>query len=122
MLDPVGLFDEDYGMGYEDVDYCLRAWQAGYEVRYAPSAQLHHHESIDARHRGRRARAAFAAGRSGTAGRTFLDERRVLTDDGQLRVVYVTEETIVGGGHRVVFEHLNGLTDRGHDAPLWTLE
>ncbi len=42
----VGLFDEDYGMGYEDVDYCLRAWQAGYEVVYAPSARLHHHESV----------------------------------------------------------------------------
>ena len=33
-------------MGYEDVDYCLRAWQAGFQVVYAPSAQLHHHESV----------------------------------------------------------------------------
>ena len=46
VLDRVGLFDEAYGMGYEDVDYCLRAWQAGYSVVYAPSAQLHHHESL----------------------------------------------------------------------------
>ena len=35
--------------------------------------------------------------------------------------MYVTQDTIVGGGHRVVFEHLNGLTERGHDAQLWTL-
>src|SRR6201999_479138 len=51
----------------------------------------------------------------------FFDERRVLTADGKLRIVYVTEDTFVGGGHRVIFEHLNGLIDRGHDAQLWTL-
>ena len=45
VLDTVGLFDEAYGMGYEDVDYCLRAWQAGYEVAYVPAARLYHHES-----------------------------------------------------------------------------
>jgi glycosyltransferase involved in cell wall biosynthesis len=45
----------------------------------------------------------------------------VQATDGKLRIVYVTESTIVGGGHRVVFEHLNGLVDRGHDAELWTL-
>ena len=114
VLDQVGLFDEAYPMGYEDVDYCLRAWQAGYEVLYAPSAQLHHHESLT--------RGTEVGDRERTSQRVFwerwaafIDERRVLTADGQLRVVYVTEDTIVGGGHRVIFEHLNGLTDRGHD-------
>jgi glycosyltransferase involved in cell wall biosynthesis len=38
-----------------------------------------------------------------------------------LRVVYVTQDTFVAGGLRVVFEHLNGLTERGHDVELWTL-
>jgi glycosyltransferase involved in cell wall biosynthesis len=51
----------------------------------------------------------------------FLDERRVLSDDGRLRVVYVANDTVVGGGNRVIFEHLNGLVERGHDAQLWTL-
>ena len=27
--DAIGLFDESYPMAYEDVDFCLRAWQAG---------------------------------------------------------------------------------------------
>ena len=30
LLDRVGAFDERYPMAYEDVDLCLRAWQAGY--------------------------------------------------------------------------------------------
>ena len=120
VLDQVGVFDEDYGMGYEDVDYCLRAWQAGFQVVYAPSAQLHHHESItrgtEVGERERKSQRVFWK-RWGS----FLDERQVLTEDGKLRVVYVTENTVVGGGHRDVFEHLNGLIERGHDAQLWTL-
>jgi glycosyltransferase involved in cell wall biosynthesis len=35
--------------------------------------------------------------------------------------VYVTEDTGVGGGHRDIFEHLNGLADRGHEVALFTL-
>ncbi len=120
MLDRVGLFDEQYGMGYEDVDYCLRAWQAGYEVLYAPSARLHHHESItrgtSVGERELKSQHVFWR-RWGT----FLDERPVLNDDGRLRVVYVVHDTKVFGGLRLVFEQLNGLTERGHDAELWTL-
>ena len=120
VLEQVGLFDEEYGMGYEDVDYCLRAWQAGYQVMYAPSARLHHHESItrgtSVGEREHRSQRVFWR-RWGA----FLDERRVLTDDGRLRVVYVANDTVVGGGNRVIFEHLNGLIEHGHDAQLWTL-
>ena len=39
----------------------------------------------------------------------------------RLRIVYVTEDTGVGGGHRDIFEHLNRLADRGHDVALYTL-
>ncbi len=119
-LDRVGLFDEAYPIGYEDVDYCLRAWQAGFQVAYAPSARLHHHESLtrgtEVGERERRSQHVFWKRWA-----SFFDERNVLTDDGRLRVVYVTENTAVGGGHRVVFEHLNGLADRGHQVELWTL-
>jgi GT2 family glycosyltransferase len=120
VLDRVGLFDEEYGMGFEDVDYCLRAWQAGYEVLYTPSARLHHHESItrgtSVGERERKSQRVFWR-RWGS----FFDERAVLTDDGRLRVVYVVQDTRVFGGLRVVFEQLNGLIERGHDAELWTL-
>ena len=51
----------------------------------------------------------------------FFDARDVRTRGGQLRVVYVTEGTGVGGGHRDIFEHLNRLLDRGHEVALYTL-
>ena len=44
-LDAVGLFDEAYGMAYEDVDYCLRVWESGRRVVFAPAATLTHFES-----------------------------------------------------------------------------
>ena len=40
---------------------------------------------------------------------------------GRLRIVYVTEDTGIGGGHRDIFEHLSRLADRGHDVALYTL-
>jgi len=52
---------------------------------------------------------------------SWLDERAVRTPDGALRIVYVTEDTGVGGGHRDVFEHLNRLQARGHSVSLYTL-
>jgi GT2 family glycosyltransferase len=38
-------FDEGLGMDLNDVDYCLRAWAAGYRVLYEPASELVHHES-----------------------------------------------------------------------------
>ncbi len=46
LIERIGLLDERYAMAYEDVDWCLRAWQAGFGVLYFPAAQLVHHESV----------------------------------------------------------------------------
>ncbi len=46
LLERIGPLDERYPMAYEDVDWCLRAWQAGYRVLYFPPARLIHHESV----------------------------------------------------------------------------
>ena len=119
-IDTVGLFDEQLPMAYEDVDYCLRVWQAGMEVAYEPAAQLRHDESVT--------RGTSVGERERTSQRvfwekwsSFFDRRDVRTPAGRLRIVYVTEDTGVGGGHRDIYEHLNRLAARGHDVSLWTL-
>jgi GT2 family glycosyltransferase/glycosyltransferase involved in cell wall biosynthesis len=121
VLDRIGLLDEGYGMAYEDVDYCLRAWDAGFSVHYCPYASLTHLES--------KTRGMEQGERELASQRLFwerwgawLDDRRVRAEDGSLRIVYVTEDTGVGGGHRVVFQHLEGLAARGHHCELWTLD
>jgi GT2 family glycosyltransferase len=120
VIDKVGPLDPAYPMAYEDVDWCLRAWQAGYRVVYWPLANLYHLESAT--------RGSEVGERERASQRVFwerwgdfFDAREVRNEAGALRVIYVTEDTGVGGGHRDVFEHLNRLLDRGHEVELWSL-
>jgi GT2 family glycosyltransferase len=119
-IERIGLLDERYPMAYEDVDWCLRAWEAGMRVMYFPGASLYHHESVtrgtDVGARERESQRVFWE-RWGE----FFDARDVHTESGRLRVVYVTEGTGIGGGHRDIFEHLNRLAERGHEVALYTL-
>lgn len=50
-LQQVGIYDEGYFLGWEDVDYCLRVFAAGLDCVYEPSVRAWHHESV---FRGRR--------------------------------------------------------------------
>ncbi|HEY5286849.1 MAG TPA: glycosyltransferase [Solirubrobacteraceae bacterium] len=119
-IERIGLLDERYPMAYEDVDWCLRAWQAGMRVMYFPGASLYHYESqtrgTDVGERERESQRVFWE-RWGE----FFDAREVRGANGKLRVLYVTEGTGVGGGHRDIFEHLNRLAERGHEVALFTL-
>jgi len=120
-LDRIGSFDAGFGMAYEDMDYCLRAWAAGHEVAYDPNPTLTHLEAatrgLEVGERELGSQRHFWEKWKGT-----LESRRVRTADGALRVIYVTERTTIGGGHRDVFEHLNRLRERGHEAELYSLE
>lgn len=42
VLERVGAFDPAYYMYCEDVDWCFRAWQAGFKVMYLPDAVVTH--------------------------------------------------------------------------------
>jgi O-antigen biosynthesis protein len=50
-LTSVGLYDERFKLGMEDIDYCLRTFKAGLECVYQPRVKAWHHESV---FRGRR--------------------------------------------------------------------
>lgn len=41
----LGGFDENLAVTFNDVDFCLRLYQAGYRVVWTPHAELIHHES-----------------------------------------------------------------------------
>ncbi|MCF8056359.1 MAG: glycosyltransferase family 2 protein [Desulfocapsa sp.] len=43
VLEQVGLLDERYFMYYEDMDYCLRAARAGWELYVLPDIHISHH-------------------------------------------------------------------------------
>lgn len=45
-FEAIGLFDEDFGLAFEDVDYCLRVFEGGLECVYNPDVRALHHESM----------------------------------------------------------------------------
>lgn len=45
-LTELGLYDEDYRLGFEDVDYQIRAMFAGKKMLYNPEVKAIHHESL----------------------------------------------------------------------------
>ena len=45
-LTQVGLYDEGFKMGLEDIDYCLRVFHAALECIYEPQARAVHAESV----------------------------------------------------------------------------
>jgi O-antigen biosynthesis protein len=46
VLERVGVYDREFRMGYEDVDYCLRVFEAGFACVYDPAISAIHHESL----------------------------------------------------------------------------
>jgi GT2 family glycosyltransferase len=46
LLSTVGLYDETFRMGWEDVDMSIRTWQSGRECVYQPGIRAIHHESF----------------------------------------------------------------------------
>lgn len=45
-LEGIGIYDEHFKLGWEDVDYAVRAWLSGRSVVYQPGVRAIHHESF----------------------------------------------------------------------------
>ncbi|MBZ5525120.1 MAG: glycosyltransferase family 2 protein [Acidobacteriia bacterium] len=48
----IGLLDEMYFLGWEDVDWTVRVMQAGYKAFYVPQSKIWHRESYDTKKNG----------------------------------------------------------------------
>ncbi|MDR7556003.1 MAG: glycosyltransferase family 2 protein [Armatimonadota bacterium] len=68
-----GGLDERIFYGPEDVDFCLRVWQAGWEVWYVPQATVVHHEQ-----RVTRRRPGWLTGRHAVALAYYFTKHRYL--------------------------------------------
>ncbi len=42
-IDEIGMFDEQYFMYFEEVDWCYRIKQAGWKIKFFPQATITHH-------------------------------------------------------------------------------
>jgi len=121
VIDKIGYLDEKYGMAFEDVDYCLRAWKAGFRSLYFPNATLIHHESLT---RGKKQgkRELDSKDYFWSKWGDFFDNRKVIGKNGKPRIIYVLKTTGVSGGIKMVFKHLNNLSERGYEVELYSLD
>lgn len=51
VFETIGLFDEDFFLYHEDVDFCLRAQQAGFQTWYCPESLIWHRVSFSTKDR-----------------------------------------------------------------------
>lgn len=118
-LKAIGLFDRKFVMGFEDVDYCIRARNKGFKIIYTHHSILTHYESIT---RGRDIKDSTIKSLRYFWKKwdVYLNKRRVAKNK-KLNIVYVLQDTGVGGGHRDVFEHINRLKKKGHNIKLYAL-
>lgn len=50
-LDEIGLLDEAYFMHCEDLDWCMRFWQARWKILFTPDAKVLHYKGVCSRSR-----------------------------------------------------------------------
>jgi GT2 family glycosyltransferase len=62
-LEKVGFLDEKIFYSPEDVDYCLRIWQAGFKIHYLPTVSvIHNTQEISRGYKLNRAKLSHIAG------------------------------------------------------------
>ena len=43
-FEQVGSYNEEFAVGFNDADFCLRVWEAGFRTIFSPYAELYHYE------------------------------------------------------------------------------
>lgn len=122
-LNYVGFLDEDFQFAQEDVDLCVRGWEAGFRTLYFPSATLTHVESAS------RDKNPTISAKEQQAVKHFwkkwgdwFDKRNVRDKDGKIRIIFVLQTMGLSGGIRIVFEHAQRLSERGFNVEVWGLD
>lgn len=119
----IGILDEKFQFAFEDMDYCIRAWNNNIRSLYFPEAVLTHHESVSrAKHTSLKPKEEASVRYFWQKWGNWFDRRNVRNAEGQIRIIYVLQSTGVSGGHKVVFQHLDKLKDLGYDTELWALD
>ncbi len=122
-INKVGILDGKFQFAFEDMDICIRGWEAGYRTLYFPIATLTHHESVT---RGKNKTISAKEKQSidyfwKKWGKWF-DERNVVNKAGKRRIIFVLQTIGLSGGIKNIFEQANRLHDRGFEVEIWSLD
>jgi GT2 family glycosyltransferase len=122
-LNNIGILDEGFSFAFEDVDWCLRGWEAGYRTLYFPSATLTHVESAT---RQKNIKMSEKEQKSvkyfWQKWESWFDKREVTNKDGKINLIFVLQSFGLSGGIKNVFEQANRLSKRGFSVQIWGLD
>ncbi len=122
-LDYVGVFDEKFPFAFEDADWCLRGWEAGFRSLYFPAAVLTHVESATrAKNKTMSAKEKRSMEYFWEKWGDWFDKRNVRDKDGKIRVIFVLQTLGLSGGIKIVFEQANRLPKNKFNIEVWGLD
>lgn len=122
-MNEVGILDEGFPFAFEDMDWCLRGWEAGYKTLYFPASTLTHHESASrAKNKNISERERGSVVYFWQKWGDWFDARNVKDEDGRIKVVFVLQTMGWSGGIKIVVEHANRMLDNGFATEIWGLE
>ncbi|GAC1387354.1 MAG: hypothetical protein NVS1B7_1560 [Candidatus Saccharimonadales bacterium] len=122
-INNVGILDEGFQFAFEDVDWCLRGWDAGYRSLYFPASVLTHVESASRpKHKTLSVREKQSVAYFWDKWGDWFDNRNVLNKNGQKRIIFVLQTFGMSGGIKNIFEQANRLSDRGFAVEVWGID
>lgn len=123
VLNYIGSIDTDFEFAFEDVDICLRAWEAGYRTLYFPSASLTHVESVSRpKHKTMSEKEKKSIDYFWRKWGKWFDERKVTNQKAQRRIIFVLQTFGLSGGIKNIFEQANRLSSLNFAVEIWGLD
>lgn len=120
VFDKIGVLDDEYWLGFEDVDYGLKAWEAGYRCYYQPASMLIHYES---------ASRGYSQGKRELSSMRYfwskwgdLFMHRTLTDTEQKTIDYVLSEASTPLWREYIHSQAEALKDLGYTTSVTEVE
>ncbi len=121
-LEKIGGIDTNFPFAFEDMDFCLRAWEKGLSSLYFPVSKLTHIESAT---RKKNDTISDKEQRSikyfWSKWDTFFNKRNVLTKDGKIKIIFVLQSWGMSGGIKQVFEHAEKISKEQFYVEIWSL-
>jgi GT2 family glycosyltransferase len=122
-MDYVGILDEDFPFAFEDMDWSLRGWEAGFRSLYFPAATLTHVESASrAKNKTMSVREKRSMEYFWEKWGDWFDKRNVRDKNGKIKVIYVLQTLGWSGGIKIVFDHANRLPKDKFAVEIWGLD
>lgn len=119
----VGVLDENFEFGFEDMDWCIQGWTSGYRSLYFPASVLTHMESTSRpKHKTLSSREKQSIDYFWDKWGDWFDKRNVRNAQGQVRIIFVLQSFGLSGGIKNIFELANRLFKKDFAVEIWGID